>query len=307
MMESESRKKKQNIEYINLNDNPNLLNPKLKIKDIKARIKAITNIEEKNQKFQIKFDFALNNCNEELFWKYVTIQVYNAAEYRTSLTRNTYHEDIILDLNKKIGELKKIVSEQTKVPVHRIDFQIYQRELNDNIKINSYNLFEEKLLVKINKSSINKIKIKYPDNEIKEIKTDLYNTGMEFLEEIQGDKIIKNNDIEYYILFNNEKINVDNTLINAGVKDGDIIELKYRGNKYEIFIKTLTGNTLTFNAEPSDKIIYIKSLIHYFEGIPCDQQVLIYGGKQLEETRTFNNYGIPSGACLHLVLRLKGG
>jgi len=52
---------------------------------------------------------------------------------------------------------------------------------------------------------------------------------MEFLEEIQGDKIIKNNDIEYYILFNNEKINVDNTLINAGVKDGDIIELKYRG------------------------------------------------------------------------------
>ena len=279
----------------------------MKIKDIKARIKAITNIEEKNQKFQIKFDFALNNCNEELFWKYVTIQVYNAAEYRTSLTRNTYHEDIILDLNKKIGELKKIVSEQTKVPVHRIDFQIYQRELNDNIKINSYNLFEEKLLVKINKSSINKIKIKYPDNEIKEIKTDLYNTGMEFLEEIQGDKIIKNNDIEYYILFNNEKINVDNTLINAGVKDGDIIELKYRGNKYEIFIKTLTGNTLTFNAEPSDKIIYIKSLIHYFEGIPCDQQVLIYGGKQLEETRTFNNYGIPSGACLHLVLRLKGG
>ena len=277
----------------------------MKIKDIKARIKAITNIEEKNQK--IKFDFALNNCNEELFWKYVTIQVYNAAEYRTSLTRNTYHEDIILDLNKKIGELKKIVSEQTKVPVHRIDFQIYQRELNDNIKINSYNLFEEKLLVKINKSSINKIKIKYPDNEIKEIKTDLYNTGMEFLEEIQGDKIIKNNDIEYYILFNNEKINVDNTLINAGVKDGDIIELKYRGNKYEIFIKTLTGKTLIFNVEPSDKIIYIKSLIHYFEGIPCDQQVLIYGGKQLEETRTFNNYGIPSGACLHLVLRLKGG
>ena len=130
---------------------------------------------------------------------------------------------------------------------------------------------------------------------------------MEFLEEIQGDKIIKNNDIEYYILFNNEKINVDNTLINAGVKDGDIIELKYRGNKYEIFIKTLTGKTLIFNVEPSDKIIYIKSLIHYFEGIPCDQQVLIYGGKQLEETRTFNNYGIPSGACLHLVLRLKRG
>ena len=277
----------------------------MKIKDIKARIKAITNIEEKNQK--IKFDFALNNCNEELFWKYVTIQVYNAAEYRTSLTRNTYHEDIILDLNKKIGELKKIVSEQTQVPVHRIDFQIYQRELNDDIKMSSYNLFKEKLLVKINKSSINKIKIKYPDNEIKEIKTDLYNTGMEFLEEIQGDKIIKNNDIEYYILFNNEKINVDNTLINAGVKDGDIIELKYRGNKYEIFIKTLTGKTLIFNVEPSDKIIYIKSLIHYFEGIPCDQQVLIYGGKQLEETRTFNNYGIPSGACLHLVLRLKGG
>ena len=279
----------------------------MKIKDIKARIKAKTNIEEKNQKFQIKFDFALNNCNEKLFWKYVTIQVYNAAEYRTSLTRNTYHEDIILDLNKKIGELKKIVSEQTKVPVHRIDFQIYQRELNDNIKINSYNLFEEKLLVKINKSAINKIKIKYPDNEIKEIKTDLYNTGMEFLEEIQGDKIIKNNDIEYYILFNNEKINVDNTLINSGVKDGDIIELKYRGNKYKIFIKTLTGNTLIFNVEPSDKIIYIKSLIHYFEGIPCAQQVLIYGGKQLEETRTFNNYGIPSGACLHLVLKLKGG
>ena len=86
----------------------------MKIKDIKARIKAITNIEEKNQKFQIKFDFVLNNFNEELFWKYVTIQVYNAAEYRTSLTRNTYHEDIILDLNKKIGELKKSLVSKLK-------------------------------------------------------------------------------------------------------------------------------------------------------------------------------------------------
>lgn len=264
-------------------------------------------IKEENLMFQLVFDFE-RVSDENYFWEGLSFLIYDRSNYHAKISRSFYEQDIILNINNNIEEIKKYIYKQTKIPIDRQQIYLDGRELDNKDSLKNKNLFKEKLSIKISKLLNDIIYVEYPNFEKKEIKTDLYNSGFELLEEIQNNKIERSFDIKYNLIYKEERILYDKILsVDLGIKNGDVIKLEERST-YPIFLKTLTGKSVIKNVEHSDTIKFFKFLIQLEEGIPyTHQQRLIFSGIQLQDYKTFSDYNIQRVSTLYLCMRLRGG
>ena len=279
-----------------------LFDKKLLVKDVKKIIKNITGIKEENQRIKVSFNI---NDDNNYFWNFQHILVYDITNFNLSFRKDSYETNIFLDLNKKIEELKRSIFEQTKIPINRQKLFLNNIELINEYTLVNEDLFKNNLELKINKESKDSIYIKYPDSKIKIIKTDFCNTGYELIKQINPYNFDKLN-LKHGLLYKNKYISLSDLLVSFEIKNGDIIELIDR-KTFPIHIKTLTGKTVDINVAPFDNIEYIKSLYQDKEGVPPDQQRLIYNGVMLKDNKTIFDYKIEKESTLHLVLKLRGG
>ena len=207
----------------------------------------------------------------------------------------------------KIGFIKEKIYE--RINLHP-DFQIllFNNKELDNNKILSDYYITNKSTLNVNFTSKNGIVIfiKRPNDKIFPFDINILETILNLKKIISKEEEIpvENLEMEYNnIILDNKKCLADYNIPSQSIIGAFF---KNNGDVFQIFVKTLTGKTLTLHVQSHYKVIYIKEMIKLKEGIPMDEQRLVYAGVALRDNRDIADYNIQKESTLHVITRLRG-